>query len=84
MDNVIEQVADLIEAQVALNLDERQAETLRAAAFLAVTEIDGVTSGIFADAAVRVLGGARQGYQNRFNESRAVWGDEFKFQGDVK
>lgn len=81
MEKLIEAAADLIEAQVELGLAERQAETLRAAAFLAVTEIEGMTSGIFADAAVRVLGGARQGYQNRYNESRAVWGDEFVFQG---
>lgn len=79
MENVIETVATLIEEQIALKLNERQAETLRAAAFMAVTEIEGVTSGIFADAAVRVLGGARQGYQNRYNESKAIWGDEFRY-----
>lgn len=82
MDNeaIIEAVADLIEQQRDLNLAEREAEMLRASAFLAIAEIAGVTSSIFADAAVRVLGGARQGYQNRYNESKQVWGDEFTFQ----
>lgn len=77
----IEAVADLIEQQRDLNLEEREGEMLRACAFLAVTSIPGVTSGIFADAAVRVCGGARQGYQNRFNESKNIWGDEFQFEG---
>ena len=81
MDTIINAVADLIQAQVELDLAERQAETLRAAAFMAVSEIEGVTSSIFADAAVLVLGGARQGYQNRYNESKNIWGDEFQFQG---
>jgi hypothetical protein len=74
-------VAALIAQQRDLDLNERAAETQRAAAFLAVTEIEGVTSGIFADAAVLVYGGARQGYQNRYNESKTIWGDEFRFGG---
>jgi hypothetical protein len=81
MENIVQAVAALIRQQRDLDLAERAAETLRASAFLAVTEIPGVTSGIFADAAVLVFGGARQGHQNRFNESRAIWGDEFQFQG---
>jgi hypothetical protein len=82
---LIERVADLIEQQVDLDLDERQAETLRASAFLAVTEIEGVTSAIFAEAASRVYvsmsAHAKQGYRNRYNESAKIWGEDFRFGG---
>lgn len=80
MEKIIEAVADIIEAELARGLDERLAETMRAAAFLAVTEVAGVTSAIFGDAAVR-CGQHRQSSMNRYNESKAVWGDEFQFQG---
>lgn len=87
MDNemIIEKVADLIEQQVDLQLAERAAETLRASATLAVMEIPGVTSAIFAEAASRVFTSgsehAKQGYRNRYNESKKIWGDEFRYGG---
>lgn len=79
--SITDQIEILIRQQRDLDLNERAAETLRASAFLAVTEIEGVTSAAFADAGVRVYGGSRQGMQNRFNESKNIWGDEFRFGG---
>ena len=78
---IINAVADIIEAETArFPGEERLAEAMRAAAFLAVAEVDGVTSGIFGAAAER-CGLHRQSSMNRYNESRAVWGEEFQFQG---
>ena len=82
MENAITSaVAAIIEQQIDLQLGERMAETLRAAAFLAVTEVEGVTSAIFGEAAELVGAAKANGARNRFNESKAIWGDEFKFQG---
>lgn len=81
METIINAAADIIEAETSrFPGEERLAEAMRAAAFLAVAEVEGVTSGLFGDAAER-CGLHRQSSMNRFNESRAVWGDEFKFQG---
>lgn len=80
MEKIIAAVADIIEAELDRGLSERLAETMRAAAFLAVTEVEGVTSAIFGDAAV-LCGQHRQSSMNRYNESKAIWGDEFQFQG---
>lgn len=73
--------AALIAQQADLELAETQGETLRAAAFLAVCEIEGMTSAHFAAGAVAALGVNFQGARNRYNESAKVWGADFRFGG---
>lgn len=75
-DELIEAIANEIEAQKGLELAEREAETMRATAFLVHSDHPEATSADFGDAAAR-LGMHRQGAMNRWNESKAIWGDEW-------
>lgn len=80
---IIERVADLIEQQRDLDLVEAQAELLRACATLAVTEIEGMTSALFAAGAVAALDVNFQGARNRYNEAAKIWGDDFRFDSGI-
>jgi len=77
----MEQIEALLAEQAALKLPEAQAELLRACAFLAVTSIPGVTRKQFAAGAHKVLGCAENSAGNRWAESKAIWGEDFRFEG---
>lgn len=62
------EIAAIIQREFDLSLPEAQAETLRAAAWMAVESFPACTASVFGDAAA-TLGYHRQGATNRFREA---------------